>query len=142
MDDSTPLAAITVQPIKNLVSLIYQHTSLLLPFWNHSPTPDFMQLWTRENIWFLSIYISIFVGAAFITSAKQVFKKLKKIRDQIEEQIMTDSIKGNMKRSRKEIEDSIALPSSSIFSQAHQLYIAPIVTAIIGGLVLKLFFGI
>ncbi len=45
---------------------------------------------------------------------------------------------GNTARSRKEIEDSVEIPNTSIFTQFQQLYIAPIVTAVVAGILLKL----
>ncbi|MNF60581.1 hypothetical protein D3C84_422020 [compost metagenome] len=142
LDDGTALAGRLVGAIRSFVGLIYEHTSLLKPLWIYSPTPDFTQFTSTENIKFFIIYLLIFVGFAFIASAKKLFKRLQVIRERIEDQLISESIKGAVARSREEIEASVQMPRSSIFSQAHSLYLAPLATTIIGALVLKLLFGI
>ena len=54
---------------------------------------------------------------------------------------MKESINGDRSRSRQEIEDSIEVPNSNLFTQFQQLYIAPIITAVIAGIIIKLLVG-
>ncbi|WP_089724636.1 YniB family protein [Candidatus Thiosymbion oneisti] len=56
----------------------------------------------------------------------------------MEDQIIEESVKGQKARTREQIERETEIPSSSIFSQFHQLYLAPIVVGIILALLLKL----
>jgi len=142
LQDGDTLAGRLVALIKGGVSTAYEHTSLLNPLWIHSPTPDFTHPTTVENVHFFIIYLMIFVGFAFIASAKKQFKRLRAIQEKIEDQVLEESLKGPGGRSREEIESSVKMPQSSIFSQAHSLYLAPIATTIIGAVVLKFVFGI
>lgn len=40
---------------------------------------------------------------------------------------------------REQIEQLTDIPSPSIFAQFHQLYFAPVITAVIGAIVIKVF---
>lgn len=142
VDDGTALAGGLIRSIRGLVEMIYEHTSWLEPLWTHSPAPDFTRPTSAENIPFFIIYLLIFVGFSFIASAKKLAIRLRVIKEKIEDQIISESIKGSAGRSREQIEASVQMPSSSIFSQAHSLYFAPLVTTILGGVALKIIFEI
>lgn len=128
--------------IKALVELVYRHTSLLELLWVYSPAPDFTRILTAENLKFFIIYLAIFIGSALVGSARKMFKRLKAIQESIEDQLILESIKGEVARTREEIEASVSIPKSSIFTQFNSLYLAPLATTVVGGLVLKFVFGI
>ena len=107
-------------------------------FWEHSPTPNYMNLSEPQNINFIIIYISLFFGFAFLASAKKLSNRLAAINEKIENQLIEESLRGGAIRTREEIENSTVIPSNTIFSQFHQLYLAPIVTAIAGAILIKL----
>jgi len=90
-----------------------------------------------QNVYFLSIYFLIFVGLAFYASGGKLNRRLRKINQKIEDQLIAESIKGEGGRNRQQIEESVDIQSSTIFSQIHQLYIAPIVVAVVGGIFMK-----
>jgi len=138
MDDGSMMGGIISKPLKQFVYFVYENTGYLEWFWENSPIPNFMHLKDEQNLYFLLIYFSFFVGVAFYASGSKLSLRLKKINEQIEEQIIKDSIEGQQSRSREEIENNTEIPQSSIFSQFHQLYLAPIITAIIATLILKL----
>lgn len=142
MDEGYTLAGKLAGSIKNFVEVVYHNTGFLEPLWSHSPIPDFTQLTKPDNFYFFVIYLMIFVGFSFVASARKLLGRLKAIQEMIEEQLIAESIRGSLARTREEIEASVQLPRSSIFSQAHSLYLAPIFTTIVGTLVLKFVFGI
>lgn len=74
---------------------------------------------------------------AFKASGDKLAIRLARIREDIENQIIKESIDGKTTRSKQEIEKSIVVPNASIFKQIQQLYVAPIVTAVIAGVLLK-----
>ncbi|KPV96771.1 hypothetical protein AN214_01232 [Pseudoalteromonas sp. P1-9] len=137
LEGSTAMGAAIARPFKQLVSGVYENTQALNLFWQYSPIPTLDELLSRQNVYFLSIYVLLFVGLAFFTSGGKLNRRLRKINQKIEDQLIAESIKGGFGRNRQQIEESIDVPSSTIFSQFHQLYVAPIVVAIIGGILLK-----
>ncbi len=139
VSDGSKLGEAIATPFKKIVELIHGLTADYLQFfWDKSPTPNFLLLKDQENISFLVIYAAFFIGLAFYASGKRLSNMLRDINKQIEKQLIKESIQGKGSRTRLEIEGSAEVPSSSIFEQFHQLYLAPIVTAIIGGIFLKL----
>lgn len=138
LDDGSQLGGMIARPFKQLVSWIYENTQFLKLFWSNSPTPNHMDLPESDNVYFIIIYMLVFVGFAFYASGKKLSVRLAKINEKIENQLIEESIKGSAARSREEIERITEIPSSSIFKQLHQLYLAPVVTAVVGALLIKL----
>ena len=139
LDDGTQFGGMLAKPFKELVYWIYQNTYQSFGwFWEYSPTPNFKDLADYENGLFLTIYLLVFVGFAFIASANILAERLKRIRSKIEDQIIEESMRGQNTRTREQIERETDIPPSSIFSQFHQLYFAPIVVGVIAALLLKL----
>lgn len=138
LDDGTQMGSFIARPFKQFVSWAYENTQFLNIFWQHSPTPNQTNFPDTQNIYFIAIYILFFVGLAFVASGIKLSVRLAKINQKIEDQLIEESIKGTTGRSRTEIEESTDIPSSTIFSQLHQLYIAPVVTAVIGAVIIKL----
>ena len=134
LEDGTAIA----RPFKQLVSVVYENTQALAFFWQRSPTPILDELMSRQNVYFLVFYILVFVGLAFFTSGGNLNRRLRKINQKIEDQLIAESLKGDGGRNRQQIEDSIDVQPSTIFSQFHQLYLAPIVVAVVGGILMKI----
>jgi len=137
LDDGTRLGSMIARPFKDLTSWIYQNTPYLNFFWENSPVPDHLNLANMQNFYFLAIYLLIFIGFAFYASGAKLSSRLATINEKIENQLIEESIKGAGARSREDIERSTEIPSNSIFSQIHQLYLAPVVTGIIGAVLIK-----
>ncbi|WP_426358222.1 YniB family protein [Pseudocolwellia sp. HL-MZ19] len=138
IDDGSKFGAIIAKPFKNAVSLIAENTQFLNVFWENSPVPNHLDISEPANIYFLFTYVILFVGLALKASGNKMSVRLAKIRDQIEDQLIKESLSGGGARSRQEIEDSIEVPNSNLFTQFQQLYFAPIITAIIAGVIIKL----
>lgn len=137
LGDGTAIGAAIARPFKQLVSVVYENTQALALFWQRSPTPTLDELMSRQNVYFLVFYILVFVGLAFFTSGGKLNRRLRKKNQKIEDQLIAESIKGDGGRNRQQIEESIDVQPSTIFSQFHQLYLAPIVVAVVGGLFMK-----
>ena len=69
---------------------------------------------------------------------KKLSIRLRKINEKIENQVIEESIKGSVRRTREQIESETIIPANSIFTQIHQLYLAPVITAVVGAIVLNL----
>ena len=138
LDDGTQLGSAIARPFKELIGLIHQNTPYLNFFWKNSPIPDHLNLPDLQNLYFLATYLLIFIGFAFYASGAKLSSRLAKISEKIENQLIEESIKGAGARSREDIERSTEIPSNSIFSQIHQLYLAPVVTGLIGALLIKI----
>ncbi|MBE4390714.1 yfeABCD locus regulator [Vibrio parahaemolyticus] len=138
LDDGSKLGSALSEPVKRIISIIYENTQFLNVLWNYSPIPNHLDLINIDNLYFFLTYAVLFVGVALKASGDKLAKRLAKIHEQIEDQLIKESMSGNTARSRKEIEDSVEIPNTSIFTQFQQLYIAPIVTAVVAGILLKL----
>lgn len=131
LDDGTQFGSALARPFKQAVSWVYEKTQFLNFFWDHSPVPDQFNLSEIQNLYALIIYFGIFVGVASYASGRKMAARLAVIDKKIEDQLIEESVKGANGRSRQEIEQSTAIPSNSVFAQAHQLYLAPIIVGII-----------
>lgn len=139
LNDGSQLGEAISRPLKLIVLWAYENTQQYIGwFWSHSPTPDIRNLTELENIYFLGIYLLIFVGMAFWASGAKLANRLRQISQKIEDQIIEESIKGEVARSRKQMEKETVIPENSIFSQIHQLYLAPIIVGLIIALLVKL----
>ncbi len=136
-DDGTSLGKAIAVPLQKAISWLYEHTQFLSLFWEYSPIPNHKALTDMNNFYFLLTYLAIFVAMAFKASGDKLAIRLARIREDIENQIIKESIDGKTTRSKQEIEKSIVVPNASIFKQIQQLYVAPIVTAVIAGVLLK-----
>lgn len=138
-DDGTIIGGALSKIFKNLISLIYQNTQFLNIFWQNCPSPNLNQLNTQDNIYFLLLYGLIFIGLALYSSGKKLAIRLNDINIIIENQLIKESIMNNQAvKRRDEIQNEISIKDSSIFSQLNQLYLAPLITSIVGGILLKL----
>lgn len=131
LDGVDPLSHALAQPIKRLVALIYQNTRFLEFIWVHSPLPSPKVLLTSQNAYFLIGYLMIFVGLAFIASAKALSARLATIDKQIEDEMIKASVTGNRIRRQQEIQDSIPVNKPDFVAQFHTLYLAPVIAGVI-----------
>lgn len=130
------LAGLTLS-LKNLVYSIFTNTQVLLPIWNNAPVPNFGDMTSKGTLGFLAWYVGAFVGASLAASANKLARRLRAIDEQIENETISDSLRGGMIRSRAELEQKITVPRQSIWQQFHTLYIAPLVVGIVLWLVAK-----
>lgn len=137
-DDGTVISGALSKVFKNLISLIYENTQFLNIFWENCPTPNLNQLYTQDNIYFILLYILIFIGSAVYSSGKKLAIRLSEINTMIENELIHESIRDGERRTRQEMQNNANINDSSIFSQVHQLYIAPLIITVIGGVFLKL----
>ena len=68
LEDGTAIGAAIARPFKQLVQVVYENTQALILFWQRSPTPTLDELLSKQNFYFLTFYILVFVGLAFFTS--------------------------------------------------------------------------
>ncbi|OEC34390.1 YniB-like protein [Pseudomonas cuatrocienegasensis] len=143
LDDGTALSGMLTAPLKNLISYLYYQPWFPEWLWQICPTPNPFAITDPENIKFLVVYAAIFVGAAISAGARKSKVRLAKINEEIENELLRQSLRGeSTSNSRASMEENAVIPQQSIFSQVHQLYLAPIVVTIIGALLLKFGFGI
>jgi hypothetical protein len=139
IDDGSLIGGVISRPLKAIVSWVYENTHQYIDwFWEYSPTPDLANILDPENGYFIAIYFLIFVGMAFFTLGNKLANRLRIINLRIEDQMIEESIEGSKARSREQIKREIEIPTNSIFSQFHQLYLAPIVAGLVIALLLKL----
>jgi len=137
--DGTGIFGALAKIFQKLVYLIYENTQFLDIFWDNCPTPTLNQLNVQDNIYFILLYGLIFIGSALYSSGKKLSIRLDEISTIIDNQLIHASISNSeVTRIREEMRNNTNINDSSIFSQIHQLYIAPFIITIIGGVVLKL----
>ncbi|ACX94953.1 YniB family protein [Halothiobacillus neapolitanus] len=131
LDSGDQLSSAIALPIKRLVYLIYENTFFLGFFWKHSPTPTPKELFATSNIAFFVIYLCIFFGMALVGSARSLSARLAEIDKEIENELIRESVKGNVPRRRQEIQEQVSVPKPGRLSQFHTLYLAPIVAGVV-----------
>ena len=135
LDNGTNLGHAISALFKGITVFAYKHTSFLRIFWEYSPVVNPLNFLEDQSIQFFIIYILFFIGCSFIRSALHLRNRLKAIDQQIEEQLIKESIQGNQ-QTRQQIENSVSV---SLSSKIHDLYIAPLIVAIVGAIIIKLF---
>ncbi|MDG2959833.1 YniB family protein [Bisgaard Taxon 10/6] len=126
-----PNIEILSRPIKKLINGIYNKTSFLDPLWQYAPIPNIDNLLSKEFVLFFIISVIFVIFMILMNSGKLQLRKLNKIEQKIQDQILEESIKGNLARSREEIERDVWLPEQSLLASFHALYIAPLIVGII-----------
>lgn len=139
LDSGNQLSNAIALPIKRLVYLIYEKTHFLEFFWNHSPIPTPKELFANSNISFFVIYLCIFLGMAFVGSARSLSARLAEIDKEIENELIRESVKGNAPRRRQEIQERVSVPKPGWLSQFHSLYLAPVAVGVVVAVIAKLF---
>ncbi|WP_295848370.1 YniB family protein [uncultured Neisseria sp.] len=134
LDDGTRFGSALSEIFKRITIFTYEHTTFLEFFWKHSPIVNPFDFLEKQSIQFFIIYILFFIAWAVIRSAFDLRNRLKIIDKQIEDQIIKESIKGS-NINRKQVENNVSI---SLSSKIHDLYIAPLLVAIIGAIIIKL----
>ena len=138
-DNGTAIEGVFAKIFQKSIYFIYENTQFLNIFWENCPTPNFNKLNVQDNMYFILLYALIFIGLALYSSGKKLSIRLDEINIIIENQLIHSAISSSeVKRTREEMQNNTNISNSSIFSQLHQLYIAPLIITIIGGVVLKL----
>lgn len=119
-----------------MIHMLQETLPWLSLFWQHSPVPDFHG---HLNLSFWIIYLLIFIGMALNASGRRINRRLRYLREHVEDQVILEQAKGEQGLSRTELESRINVPNHSIFRQFFTLYISPIIVIIVAYLVLSLF---
>lgn len=135
--NADPLSSALANVAKNLVTVVYQHTTWLSFFWNHSPTPNPQELATTQNIFFALIYLMIFVAMAFWGAARSLNVRLKDIQVLIENEKIRRSLQGEPPLANEAAQNSVPVNDTELFSKFHALYLAPIIAAVIAAAIVK-----
>ena len=101
------------------------------PLWRLSPIPNMNDLFSKESISATAIAIAFVLFMMLRSSGVLRLKKLKDIEQEIDNQLIKESIKGELSKNKKEIEKNIKMPKQSFLSSFHSLYIAPLVIGIV-----------
>lgn len=141
LSDGTVLGNAIAAPFQKLVAEIFTHTHQYLGFfWKKSPIPDLIQPFQAENLLFLIIYLLICIGLLLYSKGNNLAAQLKVINQEIEKQLIRESLHGQIIRNRKQIEEELNISSSqNFFSQWHQLYLAPLIVTIIAEIIIEFF---
>ncbi|GLZ88093.1 hypothetical protein Pres01_41440 [Metapseudomonas resinovorans] len=142
LDTGSQISAAIARPFKLLVYNVYDSTRYLEPLWNHAPIPNPFQLSDSQNLYFAVVYVLLLASLSMIGAGQGLKRKLRKIDDDIEEQMIKESIRGERARSLEEIRSAIPLRQDSLWKSLHSYYVAPIVGAVIAGVILRVVFGI
>lgn len=71
-------------------------------------------------------------------SGQRIYRQVKFIRENIEDQLIIEKAKGNDSLTREQIELKIKLPRHTLFSQIYILYISPVIIGAIFYFLLKI----
>lgn len=121
-----------LHPVKYLIAELY-----FLPYfprfiWSFSPTLDLENsLVSKDNLSFYFVYAMTFVGIAIYASGSRLNKEIKEILSEIRKEDIKRTARGEPPRPDIREDTSLPVKNESFFSQVNQLYIAPIVVAII-----------
>ncbi len=138
LDNGDSLSSAIAKPIKQLVSLGYDHTRFLELLWTHSPTPNPRDLFSSGTITSFFIYLCIFLGITLIGSARSLSARLAAIDKEIENELIRESIKGSTPPRREEIQARVSVSKSGWLSHLHTLYLAPIIVGLVVAAIAKL----
>lgn len=137
IDNGSSMGSMLATPCKWFVHWVYTHTPFLGVFWENSPVPTHATLATLENLYFAGAYAAIFIAMALRAAGHTLARRSAKMREMLNQQIIS-APHPNMARSLPELEQTVTIPDASIFKQTRQLYMAPLVTAVIGAVLFKL----
>ncbi|HYE34194.1 YniB family protein [Methylocaldum sp.] len=131
LDGGGPLLAPLAQLVKRFVYAIYANTQFLSPIWETAPTPDPKAPLSSSSLAFMLWYVGVFVGASLISSANRITARLRRINEQIEDQLIRESLRAANRRTRTQIEEAISVPQQPIWKELHTLYVAPLVVGLL-----------
>ena len=116
------------QPTLAWVRPLTEPAQVLEGAWKWTPTLNTQEWLSGANLMFLVLYWGFFLGLAFIASGRKLGERAASRQHPGPAGAASES----------PAEPPIRRPS--IFTQVHQLYVAPIVTSLIAGLLLKWIF--
>lgn len=126
---------------KPIIDYIYHITVPKLSlFWENVPAFTPNTFLDKRMLFFIGTYILFIIGLMLFSYGKSYFSLLRRIKKEIDEQLLKEAIKGKKQRQREMIENdlsTIEIPHQSIFSTFHKLYLAPLLVALVSGFLLK-----
>lgn len=131
LDDGSAIGYAVSDPFRKIVYSIYERSRFLDFFWNNSPVPNPLNFYDEQSIKFIGIYVVFFIGWVIFNSGKKLRSRLKQIDEEIENQMLMYSI-GRNSDFREAMELQVNLSKSS---KIHDLYIAPLIVTIVGGVI-------
>ncbi|MGK6325780.1 YniB family protein [Erwinia sp. DT-104] len=121
-----------LHPVKYLIAELYYLPYFPRFIWPISPAPDFENsLFSKGNLYFYFVYAMTFVGMAVYASGSELNKEIKEILSEIRKEDIKRTARGESPRPDIREDRSLPVKNESFFSQVNELYIAPIVVAII-----------
>jgi len=123
----------SLAPIRSIIIWIYENVPLFPIVWHYAPVIDQM---SREAV--IAIYALVFGGFAvagwLFQSARVLAARLRRIDEQIEDQIIQESIRPGPKRSIVAIRHEIVVPKPSVWNLLHKTYLAPLMVQVVGAI--------
>ena len=124
--------------LNQIATLLARGEGLTAWIWRQCPIPNLETIFVEENSIFLGLYLLIFVGIALYKSGKELSSQVREANKQIRLQLLKETMDEGKSSSREEVEEATRVAGSSLFQQIHHLYLAPVITAIIVTLIVKL----
>lgn len=131
LDDSGFLFAGIVLSLKWMVYAIYTRTQFLSFVWVHAPISDPQRWVSASNFWFLVSYLSMVMGIAIFRSGNELAVRLRRIEEQIEDELIRSSMRSGERRTRQQMQESVEIPQSPTWGRVHELYLAPVIVGLI-----------
>lgn len=113
--------------LKDLDSLSFSPFLL----WDYVPEVEPENLLSLNGAWFLCIYLAMFIGVSFWSSARKLSLRVKSIEQKIEDENIARSLRGEKPIVPGKNGGDVPVTPVSIFSQIHQLYIAPVIAGLL-----------
>jgi len=135
---TTGINAVILDFVHVMVDMVRFNTPFLNVFWYNAPLPALSAGITLANIMFVIIYWLVFLGIALQASGVKMSLQVKRIRENVQDQLIMEQTKDGEKRTREAIESRIDVPNSPIYKQYFPLFILPIIIAVVAYFVLKL----
>jgi hypothetical protein len=130
-DHGGALLANLTYTLKRLVSAIYEKTQYLSLVWKYAPVPNQSKLLSIGNLCLFIWYLGIFVGLSIFRAGNRLSARLRQINQDIEDELIRQSVRNAPQRTRKQIEGRTDIPRQSMWKEIHTLYVAPFVVGIV-----------
>jgi len=137
IDTGSELSRAIAAPLKDIVVELVYFIRLPDQLWGLAPTPNPSIVLTVENYIFVSYYIILIVGLVAFGAGLRLKRRLDRIDQEIDDQLIKDSIEGKCKRSKSDIQKSLEVARFSILSGLHKYYFAPLIALVVGTVLLK-----
>ncbi len=121
-----------LQPVRYLIAKLYYLPYFPSFIWSLGPTLNLEEpLISKGNLGFYFVYAMTFVGMSVYASGSQLSKEIKEILSEIRKEDIKRTARGESPRPDIREDKNLPVKNESFLSQVNQLYIAPIVVAII-----------